>query len=175
MDAVDFSSWNTRNNPIEDLDMHIPMVCERYELREDTAGAGQWRGGMGIVRWNRFLTDGVMTMEGDKGSVRPWGFRGGTPGVPAQLIKNPDTEAQPLPSKYDGLRFKAGESVLIAVPSSGGYGDPLDRPAALVHEDVLDDIVSVENAKTFYGVVIEEGQLNVELTEQLRATLKNQR
>jgi N-methylhydantoinase B len=175
MDAVDFSSWNTRNNPIEDLDMHIPMVCERYELREDTAGAGQWRGGMGIVRWNRFLTDGVMTMEGDKGSVRPWGFRGGTPGVPAQLIKNPDTEAQPLPSKYDGLRFKAGESVLIAVPSSGGYGDPLDRPAALVHEDVLDDIVSVENAKTVYGVVIEEGQLNVERTEQLRATLRSQR
>ena len=50
MDAMDFSSWNTRNNPIEDLDMHVPMVCDRYELREDTGGAGRWRGGLGIVR-----------------------------------------------------------------------------------------------------------------------------
>ncbi|MEH7414716.1 hydantoinase B/oxoprolinase family protein [Neobacillus drentensis] len=62
MDAMDFSSWNTRNNPIEDLDMHTPMICEQYELREDTGGAGKTRGGLGIVRWNRFLTDGLMTM-----------------------------------------------------------------------------------------------------------------
>jgi N-methylhydantoinase B len=103
------------------------------------------------------------------------GLPGWDTGRTRELIKNPDTEAQPLPSKYDGLRFKAGESVLIAVPSSGGYGDPLDRPAALVHENVLDDIVSVENAKTVYGVVIEEGQLNVELTEQSRTTLRSQR
>ena len=77
MDAMDFSSWNTRNNPIEILDMHVPMVCDRYELREDTGGAGRWRGGLGIVRENRMLSDGFMTMEGDKHTVRPWGFKGG--------------------------------------------------------------------------------------------------
>jgi N-methylhydantoinase B len=175
MDAVDFSSWNTRNNPIEDLDMHIPMVCDRYELREDTAGAGKWRGGMGIVRWNRFLTDGVMTLEGDKTSVKPWGFLGGTAGAPAMTIKNPDTEAIPLPSKYDGMRFKAGESVLIAVPSSGGYGNPLERPAELVYEDALDEIVSVESARKLYGVVIEAGKLNIQATDQLRIELRQQR
>lgn len=169
MDAVDFSSWNTRNNPIEDLDMHIPMVCERYELREDTGGAGQWRGGLGIVRWNRFVTDGVMTMEGDKSYVKPWGFMGGGEGEPAQMIRNPDTEPQILPSKYDGMRFKAGESVMIMVPSSGGYGDPLDRPMERVYEDVLDEIVSVQSALSKYGVVIADGQLDREATENLRA------
>lgn len=175
MDAVDFSSWNTRNNPIEDLDMHIPMVCERYELREDTAGAGKWRGGMGIVRWNRFLTDGVMTMEGDKSYVKPWGFMGGSPDAPLQITKNPDIDALPLLSKYDGLRFKAGESVMIEVPSSGGYGDPLERPAELVLEEVLDEIVSVKSARSLYGVVIENGELNVKATESLRQELRQQR
>lgn len=175
MDAVDFSSWNTRNNPIEDLDMHIPMVCERYELREDTAGAGKWRGGMGIIRWNRFLTDGVMTMEGDKASVKPWGFEGGTPGAPSQLIKNPDTEAEPLPSKYDGLRFQAGESVQIEVPSSGGYGDPLARPAELVYEDVLDEIVSRENARSLYGVVVTDDGIDAAATAALRSEIQASR
>lgn len=172
MDAVDCLSWNTRNNPIEDLDMHIPMVCERYELREDTGGAGRWRGGLGIVRWNRFLTDGFMTMEGDKHSVVPWGFLGGKPGAPAVLIKNPDTTPEELPSKLNGYRFKAGESVMVMVPSSGGYGDPLERPAQAVYEDVLDEIVSVETARRDYGVVIAGGQLDAAATEALRQEMR---
>jgi N-methylhydantoinase B len=175
MDAVDFSSWNTRNNPIEDLDMHIPMICERYELREDTAGAGQWRGGMGIVRWNRFLTDGFMTMEGDKHSVLPWGFKGGLPGAAASLTKNPDTAPMELPSKIDGYRFKAGESVMVKVPSSGGYGDPLERPVTLVLEDVLDEILSVESARRDYSVVIVEGAVDAEATARLREQKRAER
>lgn len=87
MDAMDFSSWNTRNNPIEDLDMHVPIVCEQYELREDTGGAGKYRGGLGIVRWNRFLQDGFMTMEGDKHTVKPWGFKGGLAVKVRNLLK----------------------------------------------------------------------------------------
>ncbi|WP_404333034.1 hydantoinase B/oxoprolinase family protein [Mesobacillus maritimus] len=175
MDAMDFSSWNTRNNPIEDLDMHTPMVCEQYELREDTGGAGKTRGGLGIVRWNRFLTDGLMTMEGDKHSVKPWGFKGGLPGTEASLIKNPDTAPEELPSKLNGYRFKAGESIKIMVPSSGGYGDPLERSIAKVYEDVLDEIISVETAYRDYGVVIEGGDLRLEASEQRRKEMREQR
>lgn len=175
MDAMDFSSWNTRNNPIEDLDMHTPMVCEQYELREDTGGAGKTRGGLGIVRWNRFLTDGLMTMEGDKHSVKPWGFKGGLPGTEASLIKNPDTAPEELPSKLNGHRFKAGESIKIMVPSSGGYGDPLERSIAKVYEDVLDEIISVETAYRDYGVIVEGGKLQVVASEKRRKEMCEQR
>ena len=175
MDAVDFSSWNTMNNPIEDLDMHVPLVCEQYELREDTGGAGKWRGGLGIVRWNRFLTDGFMTMEGDKHTVRPWGYNGGLPGTSANLIKNPDRTAEELPSKLNGYRFQAGESVQILVPSSGGYGDPLERPAEQVFEDILDEIVSVETAYRDYGVVISDMELDIRATEIRREEMRSMR
>lgn len=84
------------------------------------------------------------------------------------MIKNPDTESIALPSKYDGMRFKADESVDITVSSSGGYGAPLERSAELVYEDVLDEIVSVENARALYGVVIEQGQLDLKATHHLR-------
>jgi len=175
MDAMDFSSWNTRNNPIEDLDMHKPMVCDRYELREDTGGAGRWRGGLGIVRQNRMLTDGFMTMEGDKHTVRPWGFKGGLPGTPASLIKNPDTNPEELSSKLNGYTLKAGESIKVMVPSSGGYGDPFERPAEQVFEDVLDDYVSKETALRDYGVVIENGKLDVQASEKTREKMRKER
>ena len=55
MDSVDCLMANTRNNPIEELDMRFPMRTERYELRVEPAAPGQWRGGVGIVRTNRFL------------------------------------------------------------------------------------------------------------------------
>lgn len=175
MDAMDFSSWNTRNNPIEDLDMHVPMVCDRYELREDTGGAGRWRGGLGIVRENRMLTDGFMTMEGDKHTVRPWGFKGGLPGTSASLIKNPHTNPEHLSSKLNGYTLKAGESIMVSVPSSGGYGDPLDRPAEQVYEDVLDDYVSVETALRDYGVIIKNRKLDLEGSKEYRKKLRKER
>ena len=66
MDSVDNLMANTRNNPIEELDMRFPMRCDRYELRDEPAAPGKWRGGIGIVRRNRFLVDGAYSCEGDR-------------------------------------------------------------------------------------------------------------
>ncbi|MBM3589051.1 MAG: hydantoinase B/oxoprolinase family protein, partial [Alphaproteobacteria bacterium] len=77
MDAVDTLYANTRNNPIEDIESHLPLRVERYELREDTAGAGQWRGGLGSVREFRLLSDGGASVEGEGHNFKPWGLFGG--------------------------------------------------------------------------------------------------
>ena len=51
---------NTRNNPLEDLGMHIPLICDRYECRSDVfPGAGKFRGGQGVVKSQRFLIYGI--------------------------------------------------------------------------------------------------------------------
>ena len=42
MDAVDTLYANTRNNPIEDIESHLPLRVNRYELREDACAAGRW-------------------------------------------------------------------------------------------------------------------------------------
>ena len=34
-DSIDSLAANTRNNPLEDLAVHLPMICDRYELRDD--------------------------------------------------------------------------------------------------------------------------------------------
>ncbi|MEM6489042.1 MAG: hydantoinase B/oxoprolinase family protein [Pseudomonadota bacterium] len=65
MDAVDTLYANTRNNPIEDIESHLPMRVMRYELREDSCGAGRTRGGVGALRAFQFLEPGGFSVEGE--------------------------------------------------------------------------------------------------------------
>ncbi len=75
LDAVDCLIANTRNNPIEELEWRFPMRTERYELRDDPCAAGKWRGGIGMVRVNRFLVDTIVSCQGDRDESDPaWGI-----------------------------------------------------------------------------------------------------
>ena len=71
---------NTRNNSLEDLAVHLPMICDRYELRDDVMPGGRFRGGIGVVKKQRILTDGFITHECDRHTDVPWGIFGGGEG-----------------------------------------------------------------------------------------------
>ena len=104
MDSVDCLMANTRNNPIEELDMRFPMRCDRYELRDDPAAPGQWRGGIGIVRKNRFLEPGVYSCEGDRHTDPPRGIFGGYDGLPGKsTFIDKDGNERDIPAKVTGL------------------------------------------------------------------------
>jgi 5-oxoprolinase (ATP-hydrolysing) len=171
MDSVDCLIANTRNNPIEELEWSYPIRTDRYELRDEPCAAGKWRGGIGMVRVNRMLVDTTLTNEGDRvESDPPWGIFGGQDGLNAMMTKNrgqPGEES--WPAKFTGKKLGPGETIEIIVPSSGGYGDPLERDPELVLSDVLDDFTTVELAKSDYGVVITaDMELDLAATEKLR-------
>jgi 5-oxoprolinase (ATP-hydrolysing) len=172
LDSVDCLIANTRNNPIEELEWRFPMRTERYELRDDACAAGRWRGGIGMVRVNRFLEDTIVTCEGDRHDVDvPWGIFGGHDGINAYVkVTGPDGTVEQWPSKFTGLTLKADSTIEIAVPNSGGYGDPVEREPELVRSDVLDGFTTVERAERDYGVVIdpETLELDLEATERKR-------
>ena len=65
MDSVDVLYANTRNNPIEDIESHVPLRIDRYELRENAAAPGRWRGGVGSIREVTFLADGAISVESE--------------------------------------------------------------------------------------------------------------
>jgi N-methylhydantoinase B/oxoprolinase/acetone carboxylase alpha subunit len=179
MDSVDNLMANTRNNPIEELDMRFPMRCDQYELRPEPAAPGRWRGGVGIIRRNRFLVGGTYSCEGDRQTDPPKGVFGGWDGLVASCRKNPDTShEQILPAKVTGIPFRAGEFIEFREPNAAGYGEPLDRPAEAVREDVLDDFTSIELAREAYGVVFsDERSLAIDeaATEKLRGELRAKR
>jgi N-methylhydantoinase B len=171
MDAVDTLYANTRNNPIEDIETHLPLRVERYELREDACGAGQWRGGLGSVREFRFLTDGGASVEGEGHRFRPWGFLGGRDGATARLALHPAAGGPPqdLPSKVPHRGVSAGDTFVCEGPAGGGYGDPLKRDAEAVRADVLDGLISAATARRDYGVVLTAaGMVDAAATAALR-------
>ncbi|HWQ02067.1 MAG TPA: hydantoinase B/oxoprolinase family protein, partial [Gaiellaceae bacterium] len=170
LDSVDCLIANTRNNPIEELEWRFPMRTERYELRDEPCAAGRTRGGIGMVRVNRFLVDTIVTCEGERHDTDPpWGIFGGHDGVNASMIRNAGQAGEERwPSKVTAARLSAGDTLQITVPNSAGYGDPLERDPELVLSDVLDGYTTVELAERDYGVVIEGGAIDEEATERLR-------
>jgi N-methylhydantoinase B/oxoprolinase/acetone carboxylase alpha subunit len=172
MDAVDCMMGNTRNNPIEELELRNPMRCLEYELRPGP-GAGRWRGGMGIVRTWECLTDTLFSGEGD-GTTEvspPRGLFGGRDGVPGEIVVNPgrDDERR-VPAKSTNYQLKAGEVISLRTANSAGYGDPRERDPQRVLRDVLDEVISVAAAESDYGVAIDEtgSAVDAERTRELR-------
>lgn len=179
-DTIEELMRNTRNNPLEDLAMHFPLICDRYEIRDDARpGAGKFRGGAGVVKSQRYLTAGHMTHEADRHDDIPWGVFGGKPGAGGRVVvHNIYTGAvAEHPAKFSGLRTEAGDVVTYYSPTGGGYGDPLERDPGKVLDDVLDDIIAVEDARNDYGVVltnVDDGYgwaVDPAGTEELRAQM----
>jgi N-methylhydantoinase B len=170
IDAVDTLYANTRNNPIEDIETHLPLRVSRYELREEACGAGEWRGGLGSVREFEYLADGGASVEADGHEFQPWALAGGAAGQPASLrFVRRNGAAEALPSKVPHMRVLAGERFTCVGPAGGGYGDPLARDPARVQEDVADGIVSGAAARADYGVVLDaRGRVDEAATARLR-------
>ena len=171
MDAVDTLYANTRNNPIEDIESHLPLRVARYELREDASGAGEWRGGLGSVREFVYLSDGGASVEGEGHEFAPWGFAGGKPGSPAELrLIRRDGSGEVLPSKVPHMQIRAGERFVCVGPAGGGYGNPLARTPERVRQDVADGLLSAEGARRDYAVALTSpGSVDEAETARLRA------
>jgi len=180
LDSVDTLIPNTRNNPIEELEWRFPMRCERYELRDEPAAPGKWRGGIGIVRENRFLVDGFFGCEGTRQleDDPPRGVLHGANGLVGSLTRNPSgPDEEAINAIVSGVPIRAGDLFRIVAPNGGGFGDPLERDPAQVREDVLDGFTTLEQAREAYGVVLDEATLevDVEATATLRAGLAARR
>lgn len=158
-DTIEELMRNTRNNPLEDLGMHLPLICDRYEIRDDVPpGAGKFRGGAGVIKSQRYLGSGYMTHEADRHDDIPWGVFGGKPGAGGRVVlsnektgKNEDQYA-----KFSGLRTQEGDVITYYSPCGGGYGNPLERDPSKVLDDVLDEIIRPDDARNEYGVVLKE-------------------
>ena len=168
MDAVDTLYANTRNNPIEDIESHLPLRVDRYELRENVVGAGQWRGGLGSVREFVYLNDGGASVEGEGHRFDPWGFDGGADGKPAGLELRLNGDVRQLPSKKPHMPIAKGGRFICVGPAGGGYGDPLKRDPAAVLDDVLDGLITAEMAREDYGVVLMDERVDDVGTRKLR-------
>jgi N-methylhydantoinase B len=172
--ATAFHLSNCKTAPVEIIESEFPTRVERFEAITDSGGSGRWRGGLGFAREYRILTDEVrFSMRTDKHSVEPWGSEGGNSGAKGACIVNPQAKDEKrLPSRFGDHRLSKDDLLRVERPGGGGLGDPLERPVEHVFEDVRQGYVSIERARSDYGVVMErveeELMLNQDQTQILR-------
>jgi N-methylhydantoinase B len=108
---------NTLNTPVESLEMHYPIRIRRYGLRDGSGGAGEHRGGDGLVREYEFLKPAQVSLLTERRRHGPWGLRGGESGQPGHNYLN----GKPLPGKT-AIAVHEGDCLTIETPGGGGWG-----------------------------------------------------
>jgi N-methylhydantoinase B len=164
---------NTANIPMEVTEREAPIVYRRKELVADSAGPGQFRGGLGqevefeVLQADLlggYVESSVRLNGRNEGGSFPIGGRaGGSAGRGGGLWVN----GQPA---EHGIyrRLYSGDRLRFTLGGGGGYGDPFARDPASVLADVREGKVSVAAALRDYGVVVTAGTVDLAATRRAR-------
>jgi N-methylhydantoinase B len=179
-DGLDAHSWWPlfENIPTEYLESYYPLTIDSYGSLIDSGGAGFHRGGNGVYKVYRFEVDGEIAIHDDRERSMPWGILGGLPGTNSEktLIKK-NGERVSLPSKISCVKVEKGDRLIYVTAGAGGWKDPLERPADRVRKDVISKLVSLDKARSDYGVVIDPATLEIDqtATDALRTAMRRER
>ena len=163
----------------EVFEQQDPHFLLKFEFAPDSAGAGRWRGGLGVETVFKFLgisTKGITFGDGIENGSQAFGLFGGKPGG-----KNRISITYP-----DGFVYEArGKDIIFPIPTGsiyrqetgggGGYGDPFLRPVEMIIEDVRNELIPLEKAQEEYGVIFVPGRLDVDLEGTQRVRQKKRR
>jgi len=157
------------NLPNEFIESYSPVRVERYATIPDSGGPGRHRGGNGIHVTFVFLEPGDVSIHDSRWLTYAWGVNGGqAAGRSSKVIERADGTLKVLPAMIDSVPVASGDKLHFLSWGGGGWGDPLDRPAEVVAQEVARGLVTAEGARR-YGVICDaEGVLDNTATEALR-------
>jgi N-methylhydantoinase B len=162
MDGVHAHMSNTLNTPVEVLETAYPLRVRRYEYRADSAGAGEFRGGLGLTREIAArAADTTFSVLADRRRHAPYGVAGGEAGATGADAVVRDGEVRPVGAKSTHL-LAAGDAVRIQTPGGAGYGDPADRDPTAVARDYRHGKVTAARVREAYG--LDPDDLDVDTT-----------
>src|SRR5262249_42967706 len=148
---------------------------EARELRCDSAGPGKYRGGVGLEVRVRNLVEGQWNFEHTRRSkCPPWGLWGGKAGQYNEYLLRLPGENDFAVGTGNHRGVPVNSEVIVRTGGGGGWGDPLERAPDAVCADVINELVSIEVARTQYGVVIRADlSLDTPATTRLRAEMRS--
>src|SRR2546428_696575 len=110
---------NTRNTPIEVLEMEYPLQLRSYALRRGSGGGGQWSGGEGAIREFDVLAPMEASILAERRRHAPRGAAGGRDGERGSTCLND----VPLAPKVS-VSLAPGDVLRLETPGGGGWGKP---------------------------------------------------
>lgn len=162
----------------EMFELQTPNLIIKHEYAPDSAGAGRWRGGLGVetvIRFEGQRSKGVVFGDGVDLEARAFGLFGGKEGSINEMeFTFPDGNVLRPQSKELIPDLPTGTVLRQVAGGGGGYGDPRQRKGTLVSKEVRNGILSLEKARADYGVVVDPKtfQVNSAETEKLRGRRK---
>jgi N-methylhydantoinase B len=138
--------------PVEVCEQRYGIRVERFGLDVVEAGAGRRRGGRGLVREYRMLSDGGLTVGFGRHRYPPWGLDGGRDGSPNYVeIVHSDGSRERF-GKAARYPLREGDLVRLVTGTGGGVGEPRQRERDLVRRDLEDGLVAEREAREVYGL-----------------------
>ena len=146
LSATPFPS-GVRNVPVEVLEAITPIVIWRKELRQNSGGAGQFRGGLGqrMVVGNREKAEFAIFGTFDRVKNPARGRDGGKPGATGSLTLTSGKKLRGMGRQV----IPMGEELIIEMPGGGGYGNPKSRDRKKIMEDIRAGLISADNVKEY--------------------------
>lgn len=160
-DVVTVPNCNCRVPSVETYDTRYPVKHLFFGLHENSGGAGKYRGGLGSIRVME-ITAPEMTVScyHEREKLRPWGLFGGKPGSLAYfLVKRVGDQdfrsfkeafGVTCASKFTNITLHKGDRIKIVSPGGGGFGDPAEREAEKIIEDIKEGYYTAEHARANY-------------------------
>ncbi len=170
------ASGGVLDQDYEMFEQQTPHLLLKHEYWLDSAGAGRWRGGLGVETAFKIGGENTKVVTFGDGDVEsPFGLFGGKSATLNKIeLQYPGDKVYKATSKDLIEDVPAGTVLFQQAGGGGGYGDPYLRDPVLVAREVKNGIISTEEAKKDYGVVIDPktSELNREKTEELRKKKK---
>lgn len=153
LNATCIAASNVLIPNVEIEEEFFPVRFLRREIKADTGGPGQFRGGCALETEIEILADCDSTILGSRfKNAPPQGIHGGKHGGPSEIFRiAPDGAVTVFPPKITGVRFKKGDRLVMRPCGGGGLGDPARRDHARIERDIELGYLTPEAAERDYG------------------------
>ena len=157
--TVCMNDGDTHNGPSEQVENKYPLVVQYYRIRQDSGGAGQYRGGLGAEAEVKALTGVNCQTRIDRVNHAPWGLKGGHDALGNVVgVRSREGELKLYKTGKVNVRLQAGEAYVIYSGGGGGFGDPRKRKRASIIRDIEMGYVSIEKARETYQLVLSKDE-----------------
>jgi N-methylhydantoinase B len=167
---------------LEASEHRYPLMFEYFALRENSGGAGRYRGGDGTTYRIAPWSDTIISVMGDRHDAAPFGLAGGGSAAVNEVVVHQGGEdlVPPMRTKLARRTLHDGDWITVSSPGGGGHGDPLTRPPEEVQRDLDLGYITPASAERDFGVVIAERwtvgghprfRLDLERTRERRSEL----
>ena len=151
--TVCMNDGDTHNGPSEQVENKFPLLVRYYRLREDSGGAGQFRGGLGAEAEVVALSKVNYQTRIDRVNHPPWGLQGGHSAMGNRVgMRKKDGTLTLYNSGKVNMRLDAGEAYVLHSGGGGGFGDPKKRDKDAVLRDLRLGYISEDTARKVYGL-----------------------